>query len=61
MKKSIELNVKKLKVFGDSGQKPFQQQLRETQPKLEPLIQKELKKIVLSKFKIYKDMKRVFL
>ena len=61
LKKAIELNVKNSKKIGDSGQNPFQQQLRETHPKMEPLIQKELKKIVLSKFKIYKDMKRVFL
>ena len=34
-----------MKVFGNSGQKHFQQQLRATHPKLEPLIQKELRKL----------------
>ena len=38
LKKSIELNVKNLKVFHDSGKNPFQQQLREIHPKMEPLI-----------------------
>ena len=61
LKKSIELNVKKLKVFGDSRKNPFQQQLRETHSKMEPLIEKELKKLGLSNFKIYKDRKKVFL
>ena len=33
------------RVFGNSGQNPFQQQLRETHLKLEPLIQKELRNL----------------
>ena len=45
MKTAIELNVRDLKVFGNYGENPFQQQLRETHPKLEPLIQKELRKL----------------
>ena len=61
LKKAIELNVKNSKKIGDSGQNPFQQQLRETHPKMEPLIQKELNKTGLSKFKIYKDREKVFL
>ena len=61
LKKSIELNVKKLKVFGDSGQNLFQQKLRETHPKMEPLIEMELKKLVLSNWNIYKDRKKFFM
>ena len=38
LKKSIELNVKNLKVFRDSGENPFQQKIREIHPKMEPLI-----------------------
>ena len=34
-----------MKVFGNSRQNPFQQQLRATHPKLEPLIQNELRKL----------------
>ena len=40
IKRDIELNVRDLKSFGNSGEKPFQQQRRETHPKLEPLKQK---------------------
>ena len=45
LKRDIELNVRDLKVFGNSREKPFQQQLRETHPKLESLIQKESRKL----------------
>ena len=61
LKKAIYLNVKNLIVFGDSGQNPFQEQLREMQPKMEPLIQKEMKKLGLSNCKIWKERKKVFL
>ena len=41
------LGVKRArKVFGNYGQNPFQQQIRATHPKLDPLIQKELRKLV---------------
>ena len=46
LKMDIELNVKDLNFFGNSGENPFQQQLRETNPKLDPLIQKEMRKLV---------------
>ena len=45
LKRDIELKIKDLKVFGNSGEKPFQQQLRETHPKLDPLIPKESRKL----------------
>ena len=45
MKRAIELKIKDMKVFGNSGAKPFQQQIKEARPKLEPLIQKELRKL----------------
>ena len=45
MKRAIVLNVIDFKVFGNSGENPFQQQLRATHPKLEPLIQKDLRKL----------------
>ena len=44
MKRAIELKIKDLKVFGNFGAKPFQQEIIEAHPKLEPLIQKELRK-----------------
>ena len=34
-----------MKVFGNYGHNPFHQQLKETHPKLEPLIQKEMRKL----------------
>ena len=33
LKRVIELNVKYMKLFGNSGENPFQQQLKETHPK----------------------------
>ena len=45
LKKVVELNRKDLNFFGNLGENHFQQQLRETHPKLEPLIQKEMKKL----------------
>ena len=45
MKRAIELNVRDLKVFGNSGENPFQQKLRATHRKLNPLIQNELRKL----------------
>ena len=44
-KRDVELNVRYMKVFGNSRENPFQQQLKSTHPKLEPLIQKELRNI----------------
>ena len=45
LKRVVELNVKYMKVFGNSGENPFQQQLRETHRKPEHLIQKEMRKL----------------
>ena len=45
IKRDTELNVRDLKSFGNSREKPFQLQCRATHPKLEPLKQKELRKL----------------
>ena len=45
LKRDIELNVRDLKVFGNSGENPFQQKLRATHRKLKRLIQNEPRKL----------------
>ena len=45
LKRVVELNVKDLKILGNSTKNPFQQKLGEIHPKLEPLIQKEMRKL----------------